>query len=49
MFLFSTPLVLFQNPERCPLGSKMFLDGLASKAIAIASCPLKLLLLANGV
>jgi len=48
MFVFSVTLILFQNPERCPLGSKMFLDGLASKAIAIASCPLKLLLLVNG-
>jgi hypothetical protein len=41
-------LIIFQNPERCPLGSKMFLESLASQAIAIASCPLKLLLLANG-
>jgi hypothetical protein len=48
VFVFSVTLILFKNPERCPLGSKMFLDGFASKAIVTASCPLKLLPLANG-
>jgi hypothetical protein len=48
MFVFIMTLILFQNHESCPLSSKMFLVGLASKAIAIASCPVKLLPLANG-
>jgi hypothetical protein len=47
VFVFSMMLIHFQNPERCPLGNKMFLEGLASPAIAIANCLLKLLPLDN--